>query len=66
LKCVCREELGPLYLEQLDQKQVTRHLVRRLERLGHKVILEKADAAKADLAEADPAELVVVAGARSP
>jgi transposase len=32
-------ELGPLYLEQLDSKQVTRYLVRRLERLGHRVIL---------------------------
>ena len=49
-------ELGPLYLEQLDAKQVTRYLVRRLERLGHKVILERLDAAEA----------VGAAGARSP
>ena len=34
-------ELGPLYVEQLDAKHVTQHLVRRLERLGHKVTLEK-------------------------
>jgi transposase len=50
------QELGPLYLEQLDEKHVTQHLVRRLERLGHKVILEKADAA----------EPVPAVGARSP
>ena len=35
--------MGPLYLEQLDQKHLTNHLVRRLQRLGHKVILEKSD-----------------------
>jgi transposase len=35
-------ELGPEYLEKLESKHLTRHLVRRLERLGHKVILEKA------------------------
>ncbi len=40
---VAFRELGPLYLEQLDQKHLTNHLVRRLERLGHKVILEKSD-----------------------
>jgi transposase len=34
-------DLGPEYLEKLDSKHLTRHLVRRLERLGHKVILEK-------------------------
>jgi transposase len=39
-------ELGPLYLEQLDEKHLTRHLVKRLERLGHKVILEKLDQAE--------------------
>ncbi len=40
---VAFRELGPLYLEQLDQQHLTKHLVRRLERLGHKVILEKSD-----------------------
>ena len=49
-------ELGPLYLEQLDEKHVTRHRVRRLERLGHKVILEQ-------LVPAASGEAV---GARSP
>jgi transposase len=49
-------ELGPLYLEQLDEKHLTRHLVRRLERLGHKVILERGD----------PAETIEGVGARSP
>jgi transposase len=38
------QELGPLYFERLDEKHVTRHLVRRLERLGHKVILGKPQA----------------------
>src|SRR5206468_9607183 len=50
------QELGPLYLEQLDEKHLTRHLVRRLERLGHKVILEKPEAV----------ESVTAVGARSP
>jgi transposase len=50
------QELGPLYLEQLDEKQVTRHLVKRLERLGHKVTLEKSNSA----------EPVGAVGARSP
>jgi transposase len=36
-------ELGPAYLDRLDSKQLTRHLVRRLERLGHKVTLEVAE-----------------------
>jgi transposase len=49
-------ELGPLYLEQLDGKHLTRHLVRRLERLGHKVILERLE----------PTEAVEAVGARSP
>ncbi len=49
-------ELGPLYLEQLDSKQLTRYLVRRLERLGHKVTLEQSDLA----------EPVGTMGARSP
>jgi hypothetical protein len=41
-------ELGPLYLEQLDEKHLTRYLVRRLERLGHKVTLERPDPAEAE------------------
>ena len=49
-------ELGPLYLEQLDEKHLTRQLVRRLERLGHKVTLERLD----------PGEAVEAVGARSP
>jgi transposase len=53
---VAFRELGPLYLEQLDEKHVTQHLVRRLERLGHKVILEKRDVT----------EPVAAVGARSP
>lgn len=48
-------ELGPLYLEQLDEKHLTRQLVKRLERLGHKVILEKREhAAPAAGVEARP------------
>jgi len=38
-------DLGPAYLDQLQSKQLTNHLVRRLERLGHKVTLALADAA---------------------
>jgi len=53
---VAYRELGPLYLEQLDQKHVTRHLVRRLERLGHKVILQKRD----------DSESLATVGVRSP
>jgi transposase len=49
-------ELGPLYLEQLDGKELTQHLVRRLQRLGHKVVLEKQN----------PAEPVEAVGAGSP
>lgn len=33
-------ELGALYLETLHRKEIERNLVRRLEKLGHKVILE--------------------------
>jgi transposase len=33
-------ELGPDYLEQLDAARLTRSLVRRLERLGHRVTLQ--------------------------
>jgi transposase len=49
-------ELGPLYLEQLEEKQLTRHLVRRLERLGHTVLLQKQDHAEPEAAvgEASP------------
>ncbi len=53
---VAFRELGPLYLEQLDESRVTQHLVRRLERLGHKVILAQRDVT-------DPEAAV---GARSP
>jgi transposase len=35
------EDLGPHYLDQLDPKRLTRYYVKRLENLGHKVILEK-------------------------
>jgi transposase len=42
----CRyQELGPNYLDQLQPERLTRYLVRRLERLGHKVTLEKVAAA---------------------
>jgi transposase len=34
------EDLGPDYLDRLREKHLTRYLVRRLERLGHKVTLE--------------------------
>jgi transposase len=43
-------DLGPEYLEKLESKQLTRHLVRRLERLGHKVILEKTAGTEAEIA----------------
>ena len=33
-------ELGAEYLDRLHQKQLERVLVRRLEKLGHKVILQ--------------------------
>jgi len=33
-------DLGPEYLDRLQSKQLTKHLVRRLEQLGHKVTLE--------------------------
>src|SRR5260370_26814086 len=38
-------DLGPDYLDGLQSKQLTKHLVRRLERLGHKVNFEPADGA---------------------
>jgi hypothetical protein len=34
------EELGAEYLDRLEPERQTRQLVRRLERLGHKVTLE--------------------------
>jgi hypothetical protein len=33
-------ELGADHFDRLDPQRLTRHLVRRLERLGHKVTLE--------------------------
>lgn len=39
------QDLGPCYLERLEPERLTRHLVRRLERLGHKVTLEPNEAA---------------------
>ncbi len=33
-------ELGPDYLDQLQPQRLTRYLVKRLESLGHRVILE--------------------------
>jgi transposase len=38
-------ELGDLYLDKLNQQNVARHLIRRLERLGYKVTLEHSLAA---------------------
>ena len=38
-------DLGPEYLERLEPERMTRQLVRRLERLGHKVTLEAKDEA---------------------
>jgi transposase len=39
-------DLGPEYLDRLQSKNLTKHLVRRLEQLGHKVTLEPADGTK--------------------
>jgi transposase len=39
------QDLGPNYLERLAPERLTSQLVRRLERLGHKVTLEPAPAA---------------------
>jgi transposase len=36
-------ELGQDFLVRLDPERVTRNLVRRLQKLGHKVILEPQD-----------------------
>jgi transposase len=38
-------ELGPDYLDRLDAQRQTRNLVRRLERLGHKVTLQPQESA---------------------
>jgi transposase len=35
-------DLGPEYFDQLDSQRLTRNLVKRLEKLGHKVTLEPA------------------------
>jgi transposase len=51
---VAFQELGPLYLEQLDEKHLTRHLVRRLERLGHRVTLEKREVTDPAARTGDP------------
>jgi transposase len=40
-------ELGPAHFEKLHPEQLTRYLVRRLERLGHKVELHSLDTAGA-------------------
>jgi len=38
-------ELGPDFLDRLKPERLTRHLVKRLEALGHKVTLEPGHAA---------------------
>jgi len=38
-------ELGGDYFDRLDAERTTRGLVKRLERLGHKVLLEPANTA---------------------
>ena len=54
LLCVCwellkhgtmYEDLGPDYFNTLDQEKAKRSLVKRLEKLGYSVVLEKRDAA---------------------
>ena len=60
-------DLGPAYLDQLQSKQLTNHLVRRLERLGYKVSLERAAEAEGTAWEpVDGATLVDAAAACSP
>jgi transposase len=39
-KACAYADLGPDHFDRLDPQRLTRHLVRRLERLGHKVTLE--------------------------
>jgi len=38
-------ELGPSYLDQLQQKRLTQRLVRRLQQLGHEVTLKPKEVA---------------------
>jgi hypothetical protein len=38
------QDLGANYFDRLDPERLTRYLVRRLERLGHKVIVASAAA----------------------
>jgi transposase len=60
-------DLGPDYLDGLQSKQLPKHLVRRLERLGHKVTLEPADgAARLPPEVTASAELAEATGVRSP
>ncbi len=39
------QDLGPQHFERLNPTRLTRHLVKRVERLGHKVTLESASVA---------------------
>jgi transposase len=39
------QDLGPDYLERQEPERLTRNLVKRLERLGHKVVLQPKDGA---------------------
>jgi transposase len=39
------QDLGPQHFDRLNPTQLTRHLVKRLQRLGHKVTLEPIDVA---------------------
>jgi len=41
---VSYNDLGDLYLDRLNKEHLTRNLVRRLERIGWRVTLEKAAA----------------------
>src|SRR5262249_53355562 len=36
------QDLGANYFDRLDQQRLTKHLVKRLERLGHKITLQAA------------------------
>ena len=59
-------DLGPEYLDKLQSKQLTSHLVRRLERLGYKVSLEEvAEAEGVPREPVDGATLVDAADVRS-
>jgi transposase len=60
-------DLGPNYLDGLQSQQLTKQLVRRLERLGHKVTLEPVGRAAPLPGEATAsAELAEATGVRSP